>query len=386
MLNRLLDDCFLSEFQSEVIEVEEENGLYWHALRETIFFYEGGGMSSDEGVIANHPVLALREKRGMLWHLLDVKLSGQVHLSINMHARFRKCQIHTAQHLISALVNQVYHTEVLAHHVSDEQNDIEFNLKSFSEKQVSELQILCNGLIRDDLPIKVFYPTHEEAMKHAPLKRLAHDDLRVVSIGNLDYNPCGCMHVPSLRYIQSIYIMGYEKTTNGYKILYQAGDQLLENIDKRYTVLDEAGKALALPHLYINSGIYKLGNEVKALSADQIVWKHKYYKLGAADLAKRFPHTIFMEFDDIDVKSLSQYARYIVSHYERIVVFVAKIYDSAQVVIAVSSTLEEKADDLYRRIAPVLHLHGGGNEVLAQGGGAWHKNLFEQIKILLTAE
>lgn len=93
-----------------------------------------------------------------------------------------------------------------------------------------------------------------------------------------------------------------------------------------------------------------------------------------------------MEFDDIDVKSLSQYARYIVSHYERIVVFVAKIYDSAQVVIAVSSTLEEKADDLYRRIAPVLHLHGGGNEVLAQGGGAWHKNLFEQIKILLTAE
>ena len=43
MLNRLLDDCFLSEFQSEVIEVEEENGLYWHALRETIFFYEGGG-------------------------------------------------------------------------------------------------------------------------------------------------------------------------------------------------------------------------------------------------------------------------------------------------------------------------------------------------------
>lgn len=32
MLNRLLDDCFLSEFQSEVIEVEEENGLYWLSL------------------------------------------------------------------------------------------------------------------------------------------------------------------------------------------------------------------------------------------------------------------------------------------------------------------------------------------------------------------
>lgn len=384
MLNRLLDDCFLSELDTKVIEVMEENHRYWHALNETIFFQEGGGMTSDEGMIDHHPVLGLKKEKGMFWHLLDIKLSGVVHLSVNMHERFRKCQIHTAQHLISALVNNVNHCEVLAHHVSDEQNDIEFNLKSFHDKQINELQMLCNGLIRDDLPVRIIYPTKEEAMQYASLKRLDHDLLRVVKIGNLDYNPCGCMHVPSLRYIQSIMIMGYEKTTKGYKIIYQAGDQILENMKKRYIVLDEASKALALPHLYINTGIYKMSHEIRALTGDVVVWKNKYYQLGAKELVKQEGRIIFYEFDDMDMKSLSQYARYLIEHYERIVVFVAKIYDKAQVVVAVHENLPEQANDLFNQIASRFHLQGGGNKRIAQGSRTWDKNLLEDIKALLT--
>ncbi|MCG4877885.1 hypothetical protein L0N00_15765, partial [Eggerthella lenta] len=86
----------------------------------------------------------------------------------------------------------------------------------------------CNGLIRDDLDVSIQYPTRVEASKMAKGKNIDRDDLRVVRIGALDYNMCGCMHVPSLRYLQMLYISGYEKSAKGYKIKYLVGDQLLD--------------------------------------------------------------------------------------------------------------------------------------------------------------
>ena len=46
------------------------------------------------------------------------------------------------------------------------------------------------------------------------------------------------MHVPSLRYLQMIQIIGFEKSSRGIRIRYACGDQLLDNITRRYDVLD----------------------------------------------------------------------------------------------------------------------------------------------------
>ena len=99
---------------------------------------------------------------------------------------------------------------------------------------------MCNGFIRDDLAVTIQYPSEQEALRHVPLVKANHETLRVVRIAQLDYNLCGCMHVPSLRYLQMVFISGYEKTGRGYKIRYLCGDQLLDCVNKRYQVLDEA--------------------------------------------------------------------------------------------------------------------------------------------------
>ncbi|MEI3147469.1 MAG: hypothetical protein V8T10_05800 [Merdibacter sp.] len=63
-----------------------------------------------------------------------------------------------------------------------------------------ELQVTCNGLIRDDLEVKIIYPSFRDAKTLCPDKKLPQEDTRLVRIGNIDVTPCGCMHVPSLRY------------------------------------------------------------------------------------------------------------------------------------------------------------------------------------------
>ncbi|MEG0736167.1 MAG: hypothetical protein RR441_04825 [Longicatena sp.] len=323
MTNKLYDNCFTTELSTKVIKVEEENGCYWHACKDTIFYKEGGGMASDIGMINEHMVLDLKYKDGYLWHLLDVELEGNVFMSVNLHERFRKCQVHTAQHLISAVLGNVYKVNTLAHHTGDDENDIEFDFEEFTDKMAFELQVLCNGLIRDDLEVTVQYPTPSEAKRLAIKGDVNRDDVRVVRIGALDYNLCGCLHVPSLRYLQMLYISGFEKTTNGYKVKYLVGDQFLDCVSRRYQVLDEVSRTLAVPHLYVGTGVNRIINENKQLNRDVVVWKQKYYEMFGRELAESDEEVIVQGFDDIDVKSLAAMAQFITNIYNKAVIFVA---------------------------------------------------------------
>lgn len=381
MINKLWDNCFLSEYSTTVEEVFEDKGQYWHAFKDTIFYVEGGGMASDIGRIDNYPVYEVKVMQGKIWHLLDVKLEGKVYMSINLHERFRKCQIHTAQHLISGMLKNVYKVETLSHHVGEEENDIELTLTNWNEKMMFELQVLCNGLIRDDLKVNISYPSRLEASKYANASKLNHEELRVVRIGNLDYNLCGCMHVPSLRYLQMIFLRGFEKTKNGYRIFYTVGDQLLNTVAKRYEVLDEASHSLALGHLYINSGIHHLQNDKKQLQKELDEWKERYFKVEASKLAAYQETFIIKEFDSFDVKSMTQLAQIIVKDYEKIVVFLTRNYDSVNLVIAKHhSIVSFDCNQQIQQIKQMFKLNGGGNETFAQAGGMYREELSAYIK------
>lgn len=380
MTNKLYDNCFTTELSTKVVKVEEENGCYWHACKDTIFYKEGGGMASDIGMINEHMVLDLKYKDGYLWHLLDVELEGNVFMSVNLHERFRKCQVHTAQHLISAVLGNVYKVNTLAHHTGDDENDIEFDFEEFTDKMAFELQVLCNGLIRDDLEVTVQYPTPSEAKKLAIKGDVNRDDVRVVRIGALDYNLCGCLHVPSLRYLQMLHISGFEKTTNGYKVKYLVGDQFLDCVSRRYQVLDEVSRTLAVPHLYVGTGVNRIINENKQLNRDVIVWKQKYYEMFGRELAESDEEVIVQAFDDMDVKSLAAMAQFISNNYKKAVIFVAKVYDNVHVVVASNKELAFDSEKTFKEISEKYRLRGGGNKQLSQGGGIYNEEILTFVK------
>ena len=216
-------------------------------------------------------------------------------------------------------------------------------------------------------------------------KNIDRDDLRVVRIGTLDYNLCGCMHVPSLRYLQMLYISGYEKTTKGYKIKYLVGDQLLDCLSKRYDVLNEASKLLAVPHLYVNTGVNRLINETRQLNRDVVVWKQKYYKMLAKEIGQSKDDIIVRFFDDIDVKSEVDLAKYVIGEYKKAVIFVAKTYDNVHVVVAVHKDMDVDASKLFKSIAEKYRLKGGGNSQLSQGGGIYQEGILQYIEDLVKS-
>ena len=381
MINKNYDQCFLCEYATQVKEVIEDKGFYWHYLKKTIFFVESGGMKSDIGTINNYPVLGLKVENNKVWHLLDVKLEGGVFLSVNLHDRFRKAQIHTTQHLISALIKGVYGCLKVSHYVGEDENSIEFDIPEFSVKQCTELQILANGLIRDDLKITISYPSRAEALKHVSKETCNHHDLRVVQIGNLDYNLCGCIHVPSLRYLQMIKILGFIKTTRGIKIRYTCGDQLLENFEKRYEVLEEASHALALSPLYINSGINKLFNDKKQLQQKLIDMKNNYYECLAKEIHESEAKSVVIhELSNVEMQDLYQFALGYTHNYKSVVCFMVHNDEVMRLVIARHEEIDIDSEAIFKEVAGIYQLKGGGNKQIAQGEGPYQSEIMGFLK------
>lgn len=274
----------------------------------------------------------------------------------------------------------IYNCEKISATVGDDFNTIEYSLKSFSERQCSELQTLCNGLIRDDLTVSIEYPTKVEALKHVSKEKLNHSELRVVRIGNLDYNLCGCMHVPSLRYLQMIMIIGYEKTPRGFKILYACGDQLLQSFHQRYDVLNEASHLLALPHLYVNTGIHRLMNVNKEKDNELQKWVNRYFE-SVADKIIEDGNAIYYEEEELDVKNFQHLAQYLVKRFHKIVIMLLKQDVTCHVILAHDGETFH-ANEQFRDLMKRHQLKGGGSKMIAQGGGMYTLELEKELKEL----
>lgn len=388
MFNKLYDNCFKSELTTKVVKVIEDRGMYWHACKDTIFFVGNDEMEHDLGKINNHMVLGLRHQDGYVWHLLDEKIpvGEAVFMSINLHERFARCQCHTARHLITTIFANVYKANLLRYQQQEDVNILEFDLESFDDRKVSELQILINGLIRDDLGVSVLYPTRNEALHFLSQAEVMDDDLRIVRIGSLDYVKCSSMHVPSLRYLQMVYVQRYEKIENGIRLFYLVGDQLLDNIAKRYQVLDTLSDHLNASHLYLDSALSQVIGNTHILHAKIGTWKKRYEEAVVRELAHRDQAFIFEVLEDVERSSVIEIARNVIEQSEKAVVLIARKYDRLYVVCGAHPTIDFDYSKLYQALANDYHLKGGREENLMYGEGIYKESIIEYCKEYLEME
>ena len=380
MINKMLDNCFKTELTTRVEEIREDNGLYWHCFKDTIFYQGKGGMADDTGMINKRPVKGLKVDEGRFWHLLDEKMEGNVFMNVNPHTRFLKCQAHTAQHLISALVESIYGVQTVSHHVGTDECYVEFDLRDFNKKMAIELQVTCNGLIRDDLAVTILYPSQKDAQLLCPNKKLPAGDIRLVRIGNLDVVPCGCMHVPSLRYLQMIQIIGYEKSSRGYRIRYACGDQLLNNITQRYEVLDVACETLSVPHIYLNTGISKLISQKNLMQKELDGWRHLYFDKECEDVKKSEKLCLYRRYDEYSASDVRQLAKMIAENSDKAVCFVWKEDEKAKVILAKGKASTYDLKGLKRLLMEEYHFKGGGSMIFMEFGGPYSDELERSLQ------
>ncbi|MFB6147698.1 MAG: alanyl-tRNA editing protein, partial [Candidatus Nanohaloarchaea archaeon] len=190
-------------------------------LEETLFYPEGGGQPADHGDLSwnesSAHVVDVQKEHGEVRHYLQGELpepGTEVHGEIDWERRFKHMRMHTAQHILSKVVLDIYDATTAGNQIHEDRSRIDFEPVEFDDSDVEKIQNAANSMIaenhrveksemsRDRLESEV-----EEGRTNLDLIPDHVDPLRVVEIGDEDICPCGGTHVDSLDEIGRIEIV-----------------------------------------------------------------------------------------------------------------------------------------------------------------------------------
>lgn len=248
MKNKYYDDFRCCELKTKVKQTIEEKGFYWHIFEDTIFFVDG--KQNDSGYVNQCEVLKLKEVDGVVYHLLSEKLEGEVLLVVNHARRYMNAQNETLSLLMDEVMQSVYHIHAGEHRIHDFVMVSRYSGKCLTPQQKNELQVSLNGMIRDNLPVRITY------------ERIS--DERYVNIGLFNPIKNKNIQVPSLNFIQMVNILEIVEKEDEFMIITTCGDQMLYMIDKYYEIVKESCEALQCEPLFMNTSIHHLLNKLKS--------------------------------------------------------------------------------------------------------------------------
>jgi alanyl-tRNA synthetase len=208
--------------------LEDDSGVYM-TLFESYFYPEGGGQPADKGTINGKEVLTVFVRDGEIYHQV-ASFSG---LTINMPVN---CIIdgltrkdysvqHTAQHVLSAVLNDKYGTGTIGFHLGEEYTTIDTD-KALDEDTLRALEDEVNAHIGEDLKVNVYF-RDKWNIGNIPLRKETEieNNIRIVQIGSIDYCACGGTHVRSLKELRLFKFMNAEKYKEGMRVYFLAGER-----------------------------------------------------------------------------------------------------------------------------------------------------------------
>ncbi len=212
-----LNDSFLFELDATVmLQNEDSNGSYL-ILDQTIFYPQGGGQPSDQGMIKTgsielHVTFVKQfenEIRHYLSEILLIDLQGRkVHCLLNSQRRLLNTRYHTGSHLLGHIVETIYpNIKAIKGHSFPEEAYLEFIGEI--EPNINTLQIRLNEFMNTNYRTQAFnidQQSFEAKYYKLPYQISSQQLLRVIQIGNFSPIPCGGTHLKFTNEITNIII------------------------------------------------------------------------------------------------------------------------------------------------------------------------------------
>lgn len=228
-------------FNTRVRSIDEKDGKVYVALEESFFYPEGGGQPADKGTINGKEVLSVIRSEGIILHEVmsysGLTLNMPVSCVIDRETREDHSVQHTAQHLLSAVLQESFGIATLSFHLGKEYATIDVD--TFLEEEVlREAEVKANDFIVQNLPVTSFIRDRFQ-LQEIPLRKateLTHN-VRIVQIGNLDYSACGGTHVDSLSKLLILRVVRCERYKEGARLYFLAGKRAYRNILENEDIL-----------------------------------------------------------------------------------------------------------------------------------------------------
>ncbi len=219
-------DWYVHEFDATVLAIEDNKVR----LDQTAFYPRGGGLVSDTGVIGSTKVTEVLKEGEEIDHVcalpITFSIGDRVHCALDWDRRYQIMKMHTAAHILCAIVNRETGALITGNQISPEGSRIDFSLDQFNRDKLADYIRLANDVVKNAMEVKSYFLKTEEAMKVPGLVKLANaapptlDVMRIVQIGDVDTQADGGVHVSNTSEIGEIVVTKTENKGKSNRRIY----------------------------------------------------------------------------------------------------------------------------------------------------------------------
>jgi len=206
------EDSYLKHCTATVINVTDQGII----LDKSVFYPTGGGQPGDQGIMTfSGNALAITDTQKNDNGIVHVcgedtprpNIGDQVRVDLDWDRRHKHMRMHTALHLLCALVKG----DVNGGQIGESKSRLDFNIPENPDK--ADLAEALNRLITENHPINQSWISDEELDAKPDLVRTmsvkpprGSGRIRIIDVENVDLQPCGGTHVKSTGEIGAVRI------------------------------------------------------------------------------------------------------------------------------------------------------------------------------------
>ncbi|HEY4129094.1 MAG TPA: DHHA1 domain-containing protein [Gemmatimonadaceae bacterium] len=231
-------DAYRTAFDAHVLDASDD-GLRVY-LDETAFYPTSGGQPHDLGMLGGVSVVDVIDEDDRIAHVLATPLAmktGAISATIDWERRYDHMQQHTAQHLLSAVVEDLFGFKTVSVHFGPDSSTIDFETDSITRRQLLGAETRANQVVAEAHGVSV---TFEDAQSATGLRKASDREgtLRIVSIDAVDRSACGGTHVRTTAELGPILIRSMEKVRKATRVEFVAGSRALRRARRDYETLN----------------------------------------------------------------------------------------------------------------------------------------------------
>jgi len=217
------DDSYLKSCEARVVALTEQGGI---VLDRTVFYANSGGQPGDTGVLTTTDGREVRidnavytdQAKSEIAHLPAagapaLNVGDTVTAAIDWDKRYARMRMHTALHLLSAVLPYA----VTGGSVGDQEGRLDFDIPEAGLDKDAITQKLAE-MIATDAPVTARWIADEELEANPGLVKtmsvkppMGTRRVRLIEIEGLDLQPCGGTHVRATGEIGAVRVTTIEK-------------------------------------------------------------------------------------------------------------------------------------------------------------------------------
>ena len=238
-------DCYLRDFTARVVETSPD-GLRVY-LDRTAFYPTSGGQLFDTGTLSGSQVTDVLDEGERVAHMVASPLSvGEVTGEIDWARRFDHMQQHSGQHLLSAVLEELFQIPTVSVHLGAESSTVDLATPALSAAQIEQAEERCAEIIREARPIQIAF---EEASSDLGLRKATEraGTVRIVSIEGVDRSACGGTHVRTTGEIGLLVMRKLDKMRGNVRLEFVCGLRALRQTRADFRILQDISRLVSVP-------------------------------------------------------------------------------------------------------------------------------------------